>query len=241
MQLDVGSEPYLSKAQALSLPLATLLLQILYQSGLLRVHRQLDIGNLYPVFQTHTYSWDMNYCPVWILVMWQRQTDRKWRIWAHRAICTSGLKNQKEEKSQISVSYQKKDADAHQGSHQSVRFKSPDFPWHFSVIFPDFPWPHSTNLTSIENKSKRSGGKICTYIKGCYKNMPRNIWNNLVYLSQIKIPWLSLTLDKNYWNSLTFQKENIFPDFPWRWQPWCKLQQCHTINGTCYRKLCVPS
>ena len=56
MQLDVGSEPYLSKAQALSLPLATLLLQILYQSGLLRVHRQLDIGNLYPVFQTHTYS-----------------------------------------------------------------------------------------------------------------------------------------------------------------------------------------
>ena len=30
---------------------------------------------------------------------------------------------------------------------------------------------------------------------------------NLVHLSQIKIPWLSLTLDKKYRNSLTFQKE----------------------------------
>ncbi len=43
-------------------------------------------------------------------------------------------------------------------------------------------------------------------IIGFYRNMSRNIWTNLVHLSQIKIPWLSLTLDK---------KILKFPDFPW--------------------------
>ncbi len=35
---------------------------------------------------------DMNYYQVWILVKW-RQTDRKRCTWAHRAVCTGGLKN----------------------------------------------------------------------------------------------------------------------------------------------------
>ncbi len=39
----------------------------------------------------------MNYYPVWFLVKSRqttdRQTDRKRRIWAHRAKCTGGLKN----------------------------------------------------------------------------------------------------------------------------------------------------
>ena len=37
----------------------------------------------------------MNYYPVWFLVKSTQtdgQTDRKWRIWAHRAKCTGGLK-----------------------------------------------------------------------------------------------------------------------------------------------------
>ncbi len=43
---------------------------------------------------------DMNYYPVWYLFQsirtggqTDRQTDRKWRIWAHRAKCTGWLKN----------------------------------------------------------------------------------------------------------------------------------------------------
>ena len=45
-------------------------------------------------FQIHSYNSirDMNYYPV-TDGQTDRQTDRKWCIWAHRAICTGGLKN----------------------------------------------------------------------------------------------------------------------------------------------------
>ena len=67
--------------------------------------------------------------------------------------------------------------------------------------------------------------------------MNQNLWNtwfeekvhlnqdwNLVHLSQSEIPRLSLTLNKIPRLSLTFQKNKIFPDFPWCWEPWVKAQ-----------------
>ena len=59
---------------------------------------------------------------------------------------------------------------------------------------------------------------------GFYKNMPRNhTGTKFGSPKPDHFPWLSLTPDKKYWNSLTFQKENIFPDFPWWWQPWIMI------------------
>ena len=55
-------------------------------------------------FQTPSYNtfWDMNYCLVEKLT--DRQTDRKRRIRAHRAICTGGLNNEQTFSLQLSDS-----------------------------------------------------------------------------------------------------------------------------------------
>ena len=104
-----------------------------------------------------------------------------------------------------------------QGSHQSACFKFPDFPRSFSLTFPDL----MRRIWQVSHENLSEARKIfCTYKHIAFKNTSRNIWQNLVHLSQIKIPWLSLTLDKKYWNSLTFQKKIFFPDFPWWWEPW---------------------
>ncbi len=57
--------------------------------------------------------------------------------------------------------------------------------------------------------------------------------------------WLSLTLDKKYWNSLTFPdfpEGNIFPWFPWWWQPWNmdKILPSHPIWDKFLYNICLP-
>ncbi len=95
----------------------------------------------------------------------------------------------------------------------------PDIFRSFSLTFPDL----TARIWQVSQINPRQARKkfVPTNIR-FYKNMSRNI-KNLVYLGQIKIPWLSLTLDKKYWNSLTFPdfpEGNVFPDFPWCWEPW---------------------
>ncbi len=48
----------------------------------------------------------------------------------------------------------------------------------------------------------------------------------------------SVTLDKKYWNSLTLQKEIVFPDFPWWWEP-CHRAICP--GGLKIYTVCVTS
>ncbi len=104
-----------------------------------------------------------------------------------------------------------------QGSQRSAQFEFPDFPWHFSpfsLTFPDLMariWQVSE--VSTENLSEARKNFVPTNI-GFYKIiLSRNIWQNLVHLSQIKFPNPRKKKKKN-WNFLTFQKETFFPDFP---------------------------
>ncbi len=81
-------------------------------------------------------------------------------------------------------------------------------------LFPDF--------TAHILHTKKCRAQRCEKNPGKHLVWGKVHWNqgwNLVNLSQIKIPWLSLTLKK----FPDFPEENffpvIFPDFPWCWKP----------------------
>ncbi len=101
-----------------------------------------------------------------------------------------------------------------QGCHQSAWFEFPDF---FSALFPDFPWPYDTDLMGIAWNPERARKNFAPTTTGFLQKICLEIKDKLWVTSGRSF---SLTLDKKYWNSLTFQKVKNFPDFPWWWQPW---------------------
>ncbi len=108
-----------------------------------------------------------------------------------------------------------------------LNLNSLTFPDFFGALFPDFPWPNDTNLIGIACNAEWSEEKICTCNHWIVTKICLEIRDKLWVTSARSF---SLTLDKKYWNSLTFQKVKIFPDFPWWWQPCCTLGPPN-ING----------
>ncbi len=84
-----------------------------------------------------------------------------------------------------------------QGSQLSARFEFPDFPWHFSGIFPDLPtqiWRISLEIPSVARIFF-----LPTVLQplDVSKNMPRR--HKILFTPQPDhFPWLSLTLHKKY-------------------------------------------
>ena len=89
-----------------------------------------------------------------------------------------------------------------------LRKKSLTFPGFSMRLFPDFSWVRGTYFT-LKCRGQW-GDKILANIWFAEKVHLNHGWN-LVYFSQRKIPWLSLTLNKIPW----LARRNFPPDSPW--------------------------
>ncbi len=112
--------------------------------------------------------------------------------------------------SRVGISNQDKDSRVPSSQLWNNSLTFPDFSMQ---LFPDFPWLQHIYFilkwrAQRGKKSWRTSGlrKKCIWIRV-------GIWS-------AQSEQNSLTFLDSQQNSLTFQKKNIFPDFPWCWEPW---------------------